>query len=199
MIIYLFIKKIILASNSKQRKSLFSVLNIPFEVIPADIDEKAIRDDNLKKRAEKIARAKAEKIKSKYSGIVIAADTFVVLGDKILEKPESLNEARKMLELQSGQEVIVYTGFCYLDTLNHINFSKTSSTIMNIRELSKKEINIYIKKFPVTTWSGAFSPAYPYGTTLINKIRGSFTGMTHGLPLELLIPLLKKSGFDVSP
>jgi septum formation protein len=192
-------QKIILASSSPQRKNLFSVLNIPFEVIPADIDETSIRDNIFEKQAEKIARAKAEKVASENTGIVISADTFVVLNNQILEKPKNLEEAKKMLELQSGKEEIVYTGLCYLDAENKINFSTTSIINIKFRELSEREIENYIKKFPVTSWSAAFSPAYPYGITLINEINGSFTGFTYGLPLDLIIPLLKKSGFDIRP
>lgn len=192
-------QKIILASGSLQRKNLFAVLNIPFEVIPADIDERAIREDDLKKQAEKIARAKAEKVASENVGIIISADTFVVLDNKVLEKPKDLEEAKQMLELQSGQEGFVYTGFCYLDRENKIDFSTTSVIGMKFRELSEVEIDEYVKKFPVTDWSAAFSPVYPYGATFINEISGSFTGFTHGLPLDLLIPLLRKSGFDVRP
>ena len=192
-------QKIILASKSSQRKTLLSVLNIPFEVIPADIDEGSIRDNNLEKQAEKIARAKAEKVASENAGIVIAADTFVVFANQVLEKPKDLEEAKKMLKLQSVQEAAAYTGFCYLDSKNKIDFSTTSVTNMKFRELPEKEIQDYVEKFPVTSWSAAFSPAYPHGTTFIDKINGSLTGFTHGLPLDLLIPLLRKSGFDVRP
>ena len=192
-------QRIILASGSPQRKSIFSVLNIPFEAIPADIDEKAIRDDDLKKQAEKIARAKAEAVASENKGIVIAADTFVVLRGQVLEKPKDLAEAEEMLKLQSGQPAVVYTGFCYLDGEKGINFSTTSTIDIEFRELSAAEIKDYVNKFPVTGWSAAFSSAYPYGVTLISQINGSLTGFTYGLPLDLMIPLLRQSGFDVHP
>jgi len=192
-------QKVILASGSAQRKNLFSILNIPFSVIPADVDEKLIRDNDLKIQAEMIARAKAEKIASQNAGIVIAADTFVVLDKQVLEKPVDLEEARAMLRMQSDREVVVYTGFCYLDGENKIDFSTTSIINMRLRKISDKEIDAYVEKFPVTSWSAAFSPAYPYGATLISEISGSFTGFTHGLPLDMLIPLLRKSGFEVLP
>ena len=192
-------QKIILASGSLQRKNLFSILNIPFDIVPADIDEKLIRDNDPKSQAEKIARAKAEKVASQNRGVIIAADTFVVLDDEILEKPIDLEDARKMLKMQSGKRSIVCTGFCYLDSENNIDFSTTSVIGMKLRELSEKEINDYVEKFPVTSWSAAFSPAYPYGTALVSEINGSLTGFTHGLPLDLLVPLLKKSGFEIHP
>ncbi len=192
-------QRVILASGSAQRKNLFSILNIPFSVIPADVDEKLIRDNDLKIQAEKIARAKAEKVASDNAGIIIAADTFVVLDKQVLEKPVDIEEAKTMLKMQSDSEAVVYTGFCYLDKENKVNFSTTAVIDIRFRKLSDKEIDVYIEKFPVTSWSAAFSPAYPYGATLISEIKGSFTGFTHGLPLDLLIPLLRKSGFDVSP
>lgn len=192
-------QKIILASGSLQRKNILSVLNIPFEVIPADIDEKTIQDNDLKIRAEKIARAKAEKVASQHSGIIISGDTYTVCDGKILEKPDSLGAAKVMLRFLSGKKGINYNGFCYLDKKNKIDFSTTAEVKFAFRQLSELEIETYVKKFPVLTWAAACSPAYPYIMTMISYLTGSLTGFTHGLPMESLIPLLRKSGFDARP
>lgn len=69
-------QRIILASGSLNRKMLMDALNILYEIIPAEIDEKAIRDEDLSVRVEKIARAKAESVAYKHQGIIIAADSF---------------------------------------------------------------------------------------------------------------------------
>jgi len=187
-------QQIILASGSKQRKMMMDALGIPYIAIPADIDEKAIRDENLELRAEKIARAKAEKVAKENKGIIISADTFSACDGKVLEKPESLDEAREMLKLQANESCTVYTGFCYLDKTNNIDFTKTAITKYVLRKLSDDEINKFVKNNPVTGWAAAFSLAYTYQLGFIEKIEGSLTGCTHGLPIELLIPCLEKSG-----
>ena len=201
--------RIILASASPQRKLLFDALNLPFKIIPADIDEAAIRDPDPKKQALLIARAKCDAVARREQGIIIAADTFCVYKNKILEKPRDQKEAAEMLRILSGNTAFAYTGFCYLDphTLggvgvdreHGINETALAETEFTFRELDADEIARFVDIFPVTTWSAAFSPAYPYGMTLIASIRGSFTGFTHGLPMEILVPLLRRSGIAVIP
>ena len=188
-------RRIILASKSKQRKEIMRSLGILFEIIPADIDEKSIRDEDLSIRAEKIARAKAETIiKDNTDAIIIAADTFKAVNGIVLEKPRDIEEAREMLLLQSGKTGTIYTGFCYIDKTMGMNFSKTLNIEYTFRGLSTQEIDEYVTQNPVTTWSAAFAPADVKGLLLISHMNGSVTGFTHGLPGEELIPLLKKSG-----
>lgn len=194
-------RKIILASASRQRKMLMDSLNIPYIVIPAEIDEKSIRDKDYSVMAEKIARAKAEKVLSENSdAIIIAGDSFTVLSDGTsLEKPVTIEEAEDMMKKESGAKGTVYAGFCYIDKKNDINFSKTSVTTFKNRKFSKKEIDSYTKKYPVTTWAGGLSPAYPYGLTFVYSINGSITGFAHGFPIELVIEYLSKSGIEPRP
>jgi septum formation protein len=186
-------QKVILASGSEQRKNLFSGLSIPFEIQTADIDEKTIRDPDLKVQVAKIARAKAEAVATKHQGIIIAADTFAVCDGRVLEKPKDLGEAREMLKQQQGKEIFMYTGLCYIDREQNIDFSEVSITKLKIRQLDDYEIEAYVNNAPVTTWAGAFAVSYAYGSSLVEYIEGSITGVG-GLPMELLIPLLKKSG-----
>ncbi len=187
-------QQIILASGSKQRKIMMDTLGISYIVIPADINEKEIRDKNFELRARNIARAKAEKVASEHEAIIISADTFSVCGNRVLEKPQSLDDAREMLKLQANKTCILYTGFCYLDKANQINYSATAITKYVLRRLPDEEINKFVKNNPVMEWSASFSPAYPYQLGFIKHIEGSLTGCTHGLPVEILIPCLEKSG-----
>jgi septum formation protein len=187
-------QQIILASGSKQRKIMMDALGISYIVIPADIDEKVIRDENLELRAEKIARAKAEKVAEDNEGIIISADTFSACDGKVLEKPQSLDEAREMLKLQADKTCTLYTGFCYIDKANKIDYSATATTKYVLRKLSDDEIEKFVNNNPITEWAAAFSPAYTYQLGFIKYIEGSLTGCTHGLPIELLITCLEKSG-----
>ncbi len=136
---------------------------------------------------------------AREQGIIIAADTFGVFQDKTLEKPHDKKEAAEMLRALSGNTALAYTGFCYVDREHSIDEAAVAQTEFTFRELTADEIARYVEIFPVTTWSAAFSPAHPYGMTLITRISGSFTGFTHGLPMELLVPLLRRSGIVVKP
>ncbi|MBU0974883.1 septum formation protein Maf [Patescibacteria group bacterium] len=188
-------KKIILASQSPQRKLLMNSIGVSFEVMPANIDEKAVVENNQKIRAQKIAKAKADYISKKVlNAIIIAADTFTMFNNKAYEKPESLEEAKQMLREQSGQTGYCYSGFAYIDKENDVQVSDVAVTKIVFRELSNVEINKYVAENPVLTWSAGFCPAYPAGANLIATIDGSFTSFTHGLPMEILMPLLEKSG-----
>ena len=190
-------KRIILASGSKQRKMIMDSLGVDYEVRVANVDERSIRDVNLLVRAEKIAKLKADKIlENGIDGIVIAADTFVECNGEILEKPVDLVEARDMLKMESGNKMIVYTGFCYIDTNKKLNFLKTSVSKVWFRELSDGEIDNFVKNNPVTTWAGAFSLMFLYQTSFVRKISGSMTAV-YGLPTEFLVDCLEKSGVEI--
>lgn len=187
-------RRIILASRSAVRKMMLDALMIPYTAIPPDIDEKAIRDADLKVRAVKLARAKAEAVTNAHDGIVIAGDTFCVLGGRVLEKPASLDEAREMLAALSNNRATGLTSLCYLDRERAIDVAEVVEVAFTFRELSQAEIDYYVNTFPVLTWAAAFSPTGPYGASLVASIDGSLTGFVYGLPVELLIPLLRRSG-----
>lgn len=192
-------QKIILASGSLQRKNILSALDIAFDVVVAEIDEKIIRDPDLKVRAEKIARAKAEHVVRECpDAIVIAADTYATVSNAALEKPKDASEAKEMLRILSGSTGVTYTGFCYIDRAHAIDFSTTTETRFTFRTIDGQEIDAYVERLPVTIWSSAFSPAHPYGMTFFASINGSLTG-NMGLPMEVLIPLLRQSGVMIAP
>ena len=171
-------------------------LGIEYKIIPADIDEKLIRDEDLALRAEKIARGKAEEVAKNNQGIIIAADTFLICQGKVLEKPKDLEEAKEMLKNERNKEIMIYTGFCYLDKENNIDFSKTILSEITFRNITDKEIDNFVENTPVLQWSGAFCPMYTYQSTFIKNIKGSFTGV-FGLPIEFLEECLEKSGVEI--
>ncbi len=99
-----------------------------------------------------------------------------------------------MLYAQSGKTVVGYTGFAYLDRMTQNNINKVAEFEFRFRELSPAEIDYYVEQNPVTTWSAAFSPAYPEGAALIESMKGSFTAFAYGLPMEWVVDGLKESG-----
>lgn len=192
-------KKIILASGSKTRRILMDSLGIVYETLPANIDEKSIRDDDLIVRAKKIAQAKGEAVIQKEPAVIIAADTFSVFENLVLEKPIDLNQAVEMLKMISGKTIMSLTGFYYIDKYSEQVLSTVAQTDLKIRNLSEEEIKIYVESSPVLTWAASYNIAYPYGASLVEEIKGSLSGCLYGLPTEFLIPQLELSGIKISP
>lgn len=186
--------KVILASGSINRQKMMKTLGIPFEVRVSDFDEQSVKETSQKKRARLIAEGKAKAVKEKTKGIIVAADTYTVCRGQVMEKPKDNKEAIKMLKNLSGSKAICYTGFCLINKGKM--FSKTAVTKVQFRKLYQKEIKAYVKKMPVTEWAAAYAPSEWYVLGMIKKIKGSLTGLTHGLPTEWLVPKLKKLGFE---
>jgi septum formation protein len=188
-------RKIILASQSKQRQKLMQALALDFEIQPSGIDEQAIQAKTPMQRAELIAQAKAKHVQQQQTqAIIIAADTYGLLDDKILEKPQTKQEAISMLQALSGQEFLAITGFAYLDPIAQLDVSLAKTVTVKFRDLSQVEIERYVATEPVLTWSAGFSPAYDSGLALTAFVNGSLTAFTHGLPVEELVDLLRESG-----
>lgn len=106
--------KLILASNSPRRKKILTDLKLNFEVIPSNFDEKLEDDIFSYEKIEDLATKKCLDVVNRVDkdSLVLAADTVVVLHNKILGKPHSREEAYKMLEALSGQ--ITFSGDCLL-------------------------------------------------------------------------------------
>lgn len=184
--------KVVLASSSKQRRTLLSATGLNFEVSSPDIEEKAITGKTLSSRVKNIALAKATLVAGRYPGkIVIAADTCVSLNNQVFEKPVDKSEALEMIGVFSGNWVTAVTGVAIIDSDGKIDSFHVESKAL-FRKLATEEIQKYVSSNPVTTWAGGFSPAYPEGMAFISQIDGSLTGFTHGFPIELILPKIQK-------
>jgi len=183
---------IILASSSKNRQAVLKMVGIDFEIIPSNVDESLVKEVNPVKRAEQIAFLKAQKVAENNQGLIISADTFTFRRRKILEKPQSLKEAEKMLRWLSGKAVYNVTALCVINTQTKEVFKNSTLTRVWFRKLSRGEIKDCVATEPVLTWAAAYSPINSKTAKFIKKTEGSFTGLAFGLPLEQLIPILQK-------
>src|SRR5580704_19689908 len=96
--------RVILASQSPRRRDLLNLIGIAHTVRPADIDETPLPDESPVACVERLARAKARRIAlSEPEALVIAADTIVVIDDRILNKPTDIDDARRMLRTLEGR------------------------------------------------------------------------------------------------
>ena len=184
--------KIIQASESPRRKMLLEQLGFSFDVVPSNADENVDESDPVK-LVQQLAELKAATVASKADdgAIVIAADTIVFFGGKIFGKPKDADDARRMLRLFSGKSHRVYTGFCLINKADKSVHSGFQVTEVEFRELEPDEIEFCIKTPGTFTGAGSYVPdTWP---VLFSGIRGSFTNVL-GLPLEKLIPVLRKNG-----
>lgn len=192
----LLMKTIILASASPRRKELLEKIGLKFEVEPADCEEVVDTALEAHELVQKLSRGKAESIARKHrNAIVIAADTVVLMGDKILGKPHNQAEAKKMLRALSGKSHVVITGFTIIDTAKRRILSKTVETKVYIRELNPEEIDAYVKSGEPLDKAGAYG-IQGLGSVIVEKIEGDYFNVV-GLPLSSLAESLKEFGIDV--
>lgn len=183
---------LILASQSVQRAELLHCLVDEFQIVPADLDELSIDHQDHVKRAMLVAQAKAREIAQSHpDDSILAADTFVLLHGKRLEKPATPDEAAAMLASLSSQTAEVLTGAYWIHQGKEEGETVTSK--ITFRELSEAEIDLYVAGRPVTAWAGGFSIKETAGLSLLSSITGSVTAVA-GLPLEWVKPRLIAAG-----
>ncbi len=185
--------KIILASASKRRKAILQSLGLDFKIIPSQLDEEKFKQriQNPKKLVLKLAAAKASEVKNKLNlreFLIISADTFIVLGKKIINKPKNRQEAEKMLWQLSGKVHQVLTG---LVLLNHKGKQKKALVITKVRfnSLTDEKIKKYLDTRVFRDRAGAYG-IQDNKCDFVKSYKGSYTNIV-GLPIETLKKLLK--------
>lgn len=178
-----FHEKFILASGSPRRKQLLTDLGLNFEVYHTNANEDF--PEHLKKEdiplflAEKKALAVPELMATEHT--IIAADTIVWIHDKVLNKPETFQEAFNMISEISGKQHTVYTGVC----LRRKQQTKTffCATEVTFRQLNGDEINYYIEKYQPYDKAGSYGAQDWIGLVGIEKINGCYFNVM-GLPVR---------------
>ena len=181
--------RIILASQSKIRKRALDILSLAYEVIPANIDEKSIRDTDPLKMALNISVAKARAVASKEDGVIIASDAFLFFNGNILEKPNSLTEAHTTLKALSENKHTFITGLAVYDTLSGKMYSCVSTCDITFRKLFDDEIKDYCNQYPVLTLAGALE--FDGIIRFSKKIDGNCNFVT-AMPMNDLIHFLRE-------
>ena len=185
--------ELILASQSSRRRELLGLFNLPFTVRVADIDETM---DPTRPPAEEVARvslAKARAVERKEEDVVIAADTIVVLGSRVLGKPASEAQAEQMLTALSGHAHQVMTGVTVLR--GDRSLTATEITDIHFRELSTREIRRYIATGEPMDKAGSYG--IQGGAALFaEKIHGDYYNVV-GLPVCRLQRMLRELAPDL--
>ena len=189
-------RKIILASASPRRREILGITGLKFSVDASEYEE----DMELGLKPHQLARflsaEKAKAIASKYpNALLIAADTFIVFKDKLLGKPHTSEEARRMLVLLNGKAHSVITGFTILDTKTKKKLSRSVETKVYFRKMTGQEIESYVRTGEPLDKAGAYA-IQGIGAVIVKKIDGDYLNVV-GLPLNSLIEALKKFGVAV--
>lgn len=188
--------QIILASNSPRRKDLLRQIGLDFSVDPADVDERILPGELPEGYAVRVALDKARVAAARTgTGIVIAADTIVVLDDEILGKPADAADAERMLMKLSGKVHCVMTGLAVMDAATGKSLCRMSITRVWFRSLAPSEIISYVATGEPLDKAGAYG-IQERGALLVDKIDGCYFNVV-GLPLSLLGELLRAFGVDV--
>jgi len=181
----------ILASKSPRRQQLLKSLDIEFSVRTKDVDE--TYPDHLSNEEVPVylAELKANAFKSelKENDLLITADTIVCLRDQILGKPESYDDAVKMLKVLSAHTHEVITGVCLSSMKKMVSFF--SRTKVDFKELSDEEIEYYIRHYQPFDKAGSYGIQEWIGAIGIRRIEGSFYNVM-GLPIQKLYEEIKK-------
>jgi septum formation protein len=194
--------KIVLASGSPRRLSLINQAGIePDALRPADIDETPKRGELPRACATRLARAKAEaalnmvRIDDELRGAyIVAADTVVAVGRRILPKAELLDEAAQCLRLLSGRNHRVHTSVC-LVTPKEAFRQRHVETRVRFKRLSEQDIQSYLASGEWRGKAGGYAAQGIAGTFLV-KIVGSYSNIV-GLPLYETMTLLGGEGFPI--
>ena len=181
---------IILASNSPRRGELLRQIGLSFVTAPANVDEQVQAGESPESYVVRVALDKARAAAAKAgSGVIIAADTIVVLGDRILGKPADRHDAELMLSLLSGRTHIVITGLAVIDAAAGKTATGTSLTRVWFRDLSQDEITSYVMTGEPLDKAGAYG-IQGKGALFVKQIEGCYYNVV-GLPLSLLGELLR--------
>lgn len=184
----------ILASASPRRTDLLTRIGVsPLVVDPAEIDETPHSGEQPRPYAQRMARAKAEAVAPRHPGaFVLAADTVVACGRRILVKAETETEARRCLALLSGRRHRVIGGLCVIDPAGRAH-GRLVETRVGFKRLSDVEIDAYIASGEWTGKAGGYA-IQGLAAAFIDFLNGSHSNVV-GLALAETYTLLNGLGF----
>ena len=192
------VKEIILASKSDRRKTLLEWAEVPFEIITRGTDETYPEGMPVLDIPVHIAREKAvtvlDKIRESFHGEIhlhrpiLAADTLVVLNDKVIGKPSDREDAIQILQSLSGQRHQVITGVVILSEGKEIAFADVTEVYFH--QLSQSQIEFYVDKYEPYDKAGAYAIQEWIGVVGIERISGDFYNVM-GLPISRVLKALE--------
>lgn len=186
-------ERLLLASSSPRRQELLRLMGIPFDVYAVSIDEKSREGaaETVKILSYQKACAAMEKNPSR---VILAADTVVACGEKVLGKPKNEADAEHMLKLLSGNVNTVYTGVCLINAAAGYCKVCCDKTDVYFSALDDSAITDYIQSGEPMDKAGAYA-IQGMGGMFVEKIIGSPSNVI-GLPMHLVRRMLEESGWN---
>jgi septum formation protein len=189
--------RLILASASPRRLDLLARIGVtPDAVVPADIDESVPGNELPRDHAQRLAREKAQVIASKVTdSLVLAADTVVAVGRRILPKVEDEATLRACMKLLSGRRHRVLTGVALAIPGEGLR-ERIVETMIAMKRLSDEEIDFYAAHGEWRGKAGGYA-LQGYGEVYVRHIAGSYSNVV-GLPLAETRLMLKSAGYPLA-
>jgi septum formation protein len=187
--------KLILASSSPRRAEILANAGLPFSVLSSAVDESPYPGEAPAALVQRLANAKADLVTARAIGpaIILAADTVVVLDDKILGKPSSVEDARHMLQQLSGRTHSVLTGVALVRLPDGERRQFIESTLVHFRPITDEELSSYLASEESYDKAGAYAIQGQAGR-YIPRIEGCYFNVV-GLPLSRVLTELKGLGW----
>lgn len=189
--------EIILASGSPFRKQLLDRLQLDYECLPPDIDETIIAGEDASHYVCRLAESKADRVAVDHpQAVVIGSDQCALLGEKILGKPGSHENALQQLREAQGKTVVFHTAVCVLNP--SAGFSAVEDVVYEVefRNLSDRQLDHYLRVEEPYQCAGSFK-SEGYGACLFNTMHGDDPTALIGLPLITLTRMLENAGIEV--
>lgn len=181
--------RVVLASQSPRRSALLTLIGIPHDVRPANVDETYPAGEPPRTHAERLARAKARAV-ADGNALVIGSDTVVVVDGDVLGKPANDADARRMLARLSGRTHTVITAVA-VAWRGRIE-AAAEDVHVTFHVLSDAAIAAYVATGEPMDKAGAYG-IQGYGATLVQRVDGDYFAVM-GMPLQLMVRLLERVG-----
>ncbi len=185
------LEPLVLASGSPRRSEILRAVGWPFEACPADVDESLREGETPVAYVERLARAKAEAVAAlRLFGLVLGADTTVVVDGQVVGKPEDEEDARRMLRLLSEREHEVLTGVALVRAESGRVLVSHERTRVRFAATSEDEIDWHVRTGDVLDKAGAYA-VQGRAALFIRGIEGDYWNVV-GLPVRLVYELARR-------
>ena len=182
---------LVLASASPRRAEILRAVGWPFEAVPADVDETRREGEAAEEFVRRLAREKAETVAAqRLFGLVLGADTTVVVGREVLEKPRDEEDARRMLRSLSGRWHEVLTGVALVRAESGRAVVGVERTRVRFAEMTEEEIAWHVQTGDVLDKAGAYA-VQGRAALFIEAIEGDYWNVV-GLPVRLVYELARE-------
>lgn len=190
--------RIILASASPRRAELLKQIGVVFELAPSQIEERPHPDEAPADYITRIARAKVIAVaRERSAGLIIGADTVVVLNGQVMGKPENETDAQKMLRQLSGKWHAVLTGVALYDVQTRHEVADYEKTLVKFAQMTDAEIEWYVRTGEPMDKAGAYG-IQGLGGLFVDEVAGNYYNVV-GLPIPLVYRLARRLGYPFVP